>query len=101
MLEAGDTAQGRGLAAARRAEQDHDFAGRHDKAYAVDRRPADRELLAQVGDVERRRHGLTIFIGATITAGSRKSCPTRQPRRREASHSRRTSETRLLRSSDR
>src|SRR5882724_4135409 len=102
MLEACDTAQGRGLAAARRAEQDHDFAGRHDKAYAVDRRPADRELLAQVGDVERRRHGLTIFIifiGATITAGSRKSCPTRQPRRRAASHSRRTSETRLLRSS--
>src|SRR5256886_7027274 len=101
MLEACDTAQGRGLAAAGGPEQDHDLAGRHGKAYAVDGRPADRELLVQVGDVERRRHDLTIFIGATITAGSRKSCPTRQPRRRATSHTRRTSETRLLRSSDR
>src|SRR5713101_10066742 len=101
MLEACDTAQGRGLAAARRAEQDHDFASRHGKAYAVNGRPADRELLAQVGDVERRRHDSDIFMGATITAGSRKSCPTREPRSSAASRTRRTSETRLLRSSGR
>src|ERR1700682_371056 len=101
MLEPRDTAQGRGLAAARGPEQHHDLAGRHGKAYAVDRRPADRELLAQVSDVERRRHDLNIFLGATITAGSRKSCPNRQPRRRAASHSRRTWETKLLRLWDR
>ena len=80
MLEAGDAAQGRGLAAARGPEQDHDLAGRHGKADAVDGRPADRELLAQVGDVERRRHDLKCFMRATITAGSRRSCPIRQPR---------------------
>ena len=57
MLEPGDAAQGRGLAAAGGAEQHHDLAGRHGEADAVDRRPADRELLAQVGDFERRRHG--------------------------------------------
>src|SRR5229473_4774444 len=62
MLEACDAAQGRGLAAARGPEQHHDLAGRHGKAYAVDRRAADRELLAQVGDVERRRHDLNIFM---------------------------------------
>ena len=56
MLEPGDAAQRRGLAAAGRPEQHDDLAGRHGKADAVDRRPADRKLLAQVGDFERRRH---------------------------------------------
>ena len=60
MLEAGDAAQGRGLAAAGRAEQHHDLAGRHGEADVVDRRPADRELLAQVGDVEGRRHDASV-----------------------------------------
>ena len=50
MLEPGDAAQRRGLAAAGGTEQHHDLAGRHRKADAVDGGPADRELLAQVGD---------------------------------------------------
>jgi hypothetical protein len=49
MLEPGDAAQRRGLAAAGGAEQHHDLAGRHGKADAVDRGPADEKLLAQVG----------------------------------------------------
>src|SRR6266702_4408548 len=101
MLEPGDTAQGRGLAAARRAEQDHDFAGRHGKVYAINGRPADRELLAQVRDVERYRHDLTIFMGTMITGGSRRSCPIRPPRRHAASHTRRTWAARFLRLWDR
>ena len=48
MLEPGDAAQRRGLAAAGRPEQHHDLAGRHGEAHAVDGRPADRELLAQI-----------------------------------------------------
>src|SRR5436305_10449385 len=101
MLEACDTAQGRGLAAAGGPEEDHDLAGRHGKAYAVDGRPADRELLAQVRDIERRRHDFTIFVGATIIACNRRSCPTPQPRPSAASRTRRTRDTRLLRSSGR
>ena len=62
MLEPGDAAQRRGLAAAGGPEQHHDLAGRHGKADAVDRRPADRELLAQVGDFERRRHERIRFM---------------------------------------
>src|SRR6266404_7287981 len=99
MLEPCDAAQGRGLAAAGGSEQHDDLACRHGKAYAVDGRPADRELLAQVGDVERRRHDPTVFVAATIIAGNRRSCPTPQPRPSAASHTRRTSETRLLPSS--
>ena len=38
MLEAGDAAQRRSLAAARRTEQHHDLARRDVEAYAVDRR---------------------------------------------------------------
>ena len=68
MLQPGDAAQRRGLAAAGGAEQNHDLAGRHGKTDAVDRRPADRKLLAQVGNFERRRHGLNDFLDATIIA---------------------------------
>src|SRR6266849_3783374 len=101
MLEPGDAAQGRGLAAAGRPEQDDDLARRHGKADAVDRRPADRKLLAQVGDVERRRHDFNVFMDATITADSRKSCPSRQPMAHAALRTRRISGTRLLRPWDR
>src|SRR6202035_4602255 len=93
MLEACDAAQGRGLATARRPEQDHDLAGRHGEADAVDRRPADRKLLAQVGDLERRGHGVDRFTRATIIAGTRMSCPIRQPTARAASHTGRSSGT--------
>ena len=56
MFEAGDAPQRGGLAAAGGAEQHHDLAGRHVKAHAVHRRPAGDELLAQIANVERRRH---------------------------------------------
>ena len=81
MLEPGDAAQGRRLAAAGRAEQDHDLAGRHGESSR--RRSAGRpiaELLAQIGDVERRRHGLDRLHDATITGGNRTSCPSPPPR---------------------
>src|ERR1700722_7966760 len=93
MLEACDAAEGRGLAAAGGPEQDDDLAGRHGKADAVDRRPADRKLLAQVGDLERRGHELNRLTRATITAGTRTSCPIRQPAARAASHTGRSSGT--------
>src|ERR1700690_2121669 len=93
MLEARDAAQGRGLAAARGPEQDHDLAGRHGKADAVDRRPADRKLLAQIGNLERRRHDFDRLTRETIIAGTRKSCPIRQPTARAASHTGRSSGT--------
>ena len=61
MLEAGDAAQRRGLAAAGGAEQHHDLAGRHGKADAGDRGPADRELLVQVADFEGAGHQVMPF----------------------------------------
>jgi hypothetical protein len=56
MLEAGDAAQGRGLAAARRAQQYHDLARRHLEAHAVDGRVAGPELLDQRLDEQRCGH---------------------------------------------
>jgi hypothetical protein len=56
VLQSGDAAQRRGLAATGRPEQHHDLAGRYSEADAVDRRAPDRKLLAQVGDFERCRH---------------------------------------------
>jgi hypothetical protein len=52
MLETGDAAQRRGLAAAGGAEQHYDLASRHVKADAVHGRPTRGELLAQIADVE-------------------------------------------------
>ena len=92
MFEAGDAAQRRGLAAAGRPEQHHDLAGRHGEADAVDRRPADRELLPEVGDLQRRRHAVT--EPPRVTADSRRSCPIRRPTVRAASHIARSSDTR-------
>ena len=79
MLEPGDAAQRRGLAAAGRPEQHDDLACRHGKADAVDRGPADRKLLAQVGDFERRRHASVRFMRRSFTADTRTSCPTPRP----------------------
>src|ERR1700694_4500303 len=45
------------------------------KTYAAAGVPADRKLLAQVRDLERRCHHFKGFMAASITAGSRKSCP--------------------------
>ena len=84
MLEPGDAAQGRGLAAAGGTEQHHDLAGRHREADAVDGRPADRKLLAQVGDVERRRHDVISLMNVTITGDIRTSCPIPPPMARAA-----------------
>jgi hypothetical protein len=50
VLEAGDAAQRGGLAAARRAEEDHDLAGGDAKAHIVDGRPAGGEALHQPVD---------------------------------------------------
>src|SRR5580704_1781503 len=70
MLEAGDTAQRRGLAAAGWTEQHHDLAGRHAEADAVDRGTADRKLLPEVGDLQRRRHAVTESLASLpITEG--------------------------------
>ena len=94
MFEPRDASQRRGLAAAGRPEQHHDLARRHGKTDAVDRRAADRELLAQVGYFERRRHEWTRLMRASFTADSRTSCPIRRPRQHAASRNRRTSGTR-------
>src|SRR6202012_3516034 len=93
-FEACDAAQGGGLAAAGGPEQHHDLAGRHTEADAVDRGPADRELLAEVGDLERCRHDVTEPLNASLTADSRRSCPNRRPNRHAASHTARNSDTR-------
>ena len=47
-------------------------------------RPADRKLLAQVGDVERRRHDVNACVNVTITADVRRSCPIPPPMARAA-----------------
>ncbi len=40
------------------------------KTHAVNGRPADRELLAQLADFERRRHGVT--FGITLVSHARR-----------------------------
>ena len=94
VLQPRDAAQRRGLAAAGGTEQNHDLAGRHGKTDAIDRRPADRKMLAQVGDFEGCRHRFDRFPDLTITARSHRSCSTRPPRPRATSRTHRTWGTR-------
>jgi len=56
MLEAGDTAERRGLAAARGAQQHDDLAGRHVEVHPVHGGFARREPLDEVLDEKRGAH---------------------------------------------
>src|SRR5262249_39018019 len=56
MLESGDAAPRRGLAAVGGTEQHYDLAGRHVKADPIHGGPTRGELLAQIADVEGGRH---------------------------------------------
>ena len=59
LFEAGDAAQGRGLAAAGGPEQHDDLARRDAEAHVVDRGAADQELLAQMRDDQFGGHSVT------------------------------------------
>src|SRR5947209_10649524 len=71
LLQAGNAAQRRGLAATGRPEQHDDLAGRDAEADIVDRRAPDCELLAQMRDDQFGGHSKT-----PITACTRKPCST-------------------------
>src|SRR5262249_29590212 len=64
VLEPRNATKRRGLAAAGRAEQHNDLARRDAERHVVDRRAADEELLAQVGDDEFGGH---YFLSVIIT----------------------------------
>ena len=56
MLQPGHAAQGRGLAAARRAQQHHNLPGSDGKTHPIHRRLAGREYFAQIADLEFSAH---------------------------------------------